>query len=355
MRNAPAVDAAGRIYLAAQGRLCALALEEGGPKLLWEYVLGSHVPGAVVLAADETLRVHSADGFLHAVTSEGKQVWPPAKVGEPLGWAAPVSDEGGNTWISAYDGGLIRVDAAGKTSGRRYFRSRSKFDSAGIILHGVLYIGSEDGYVFAIRLDADRGENVWDHAADEGFTGGFVNSSPAVAPDGTLVVAARDELLFGFAAGGATVWKTPMPGQLLGSPVVDPHGHVYLGVSQARRGEEARGLLVSVDGNSHKIRWQYAATGPVESTPVIGEDGVIYFGDNAGTIHAVDNRGSALWTAAVGAAVRSAGTILAAEQLAFGLDDGTLVALRCSSAALAQGGWPKVAGNPAQSGLAGGN
>jgi len=347
MKNAPAVDASGHIYLATQGRIVALAAAQDRPEVLWEYVIGSHVPGRLVLAPDGTLRAHSSEGFLHAVTSEGKQAWAPAEVGEPLGWAAPVVDHSGNTWISAYDGGLIRVDPEGKATKPRYFRSRRKFDSAGTIHGDVLYIGSEDGYVFAVRLDADEGENVWDHALDQGYTGGFVNSSPAVTEDGTLVVAARDEVLFGFAPSGATVWSTKMPGQLLGSPVIDHEGHMYVGVSQGRRGEPPRGMLVSVDGNSHKIRWQYAAAGPVESTPVVGDDGLIYFGDNSGLIHAVDNRGSAQWTAQVEAAVRSAGTILAPGRLAFGLDDDTLVVLKCSSNGLAPAGWPKIGGSSA--------
>ena len=122
-----------RIFLAHQGRLVALAVQGDSPQVLWEYVIGSHVPGPIVVAADGTLRAHSGDGFLHAVTPEGKQLWSPAHVGEPLGWAAPVVDAAGNTWVSAYDGGLIHVDANGKMSPGRRFRSRQKLDSAGIL------------------------------------------------------------------------------------------------------------------------------------------------------------------------------------------------------------------------------
>jgi outer membrane protein assembly factor BamB len=352
MKNAPAVDPEGRILFCAQGRLLAVEDQgEGPPKVVWEYVVGSHVPGPVVVAPDGSIRAHSGDGFLHCVSSAGKQVWAPAHVGEPLGWAAPLCDQLGNTYVSAYDGGLIRVSPDGKMGRKPYFRSRRKFDSAGVIHSGVLYVGSEDGYIFAIRLDFDRGVNVWEHAAEQGFTGGFLNSSPAVSEEGVLVVAARDEMLYGFSPSGAALWATRMPGMMLASPVIDPYGHVYVGVSQAQRGQEPRGLLASVDGNSHKIRWQYPAAGPVESTPVIGDDETIYFGDNSGTIHALDMRGNAKWTAQVEAAIRSAGAIIAPERLAFGLDDDTLVVLKCSSSGLAEGGWPKIACTPAQTGM----
>ena len=91
---------------------------------------------------------------------------------------------------------------------------------------------------------------------------------------------------------------------------------------------------------------------------MIGDDDLVYFGDNSGTIHAVATThgvvpgGSAVWTAQVEAAVRSAGTILAPKRLAFGLDDDTLVVLECSSAGLAAEGWPKIARRAGQSGLA---
>ena len=353
MKNPPAVDPEGRILLCTQGRL--LALQDQGdrkPSILWEYVIGSHVPGPIVVAPDGSIRAHSGDGLLHCVSSAGKQVWAPAHVGEPLGWAAPVCDAEGNTFISAYYGGLIRVDPRGKMTKRPYFRSRRKFDSGGVIHSGILYIGSEDGYIFAIQLDPRRGKNIWNHAAEQGYTGGYVNSSPAVTEDGVLVVTARDETLYGFAPSGAAIWATRMPGMMLASPVIDPYGHIYVGVTQAQRGQEPRGFLVSVDGNSHKIRWQYQAAGPVESTPVVGDDETVYFGDDSGTIHAVDTRGNAKWTTKVEAAVRSAGAIIAPERLAFGLDDDRLIVLRCSSQGLAQGGWPKIACTLSQTGMA---
>lgn len=346
------MDAEGRIYLCTQGRLYALIKEDGKAKVVWEYVIGTHVPGPVVVAQDGTLRVHAADGLLHCVNSSGKQHWTPADVGEPLGWAAPVLDARGNTYICAYDGGLVRVDGEGKPDRHSFFRSRRKFDSTGVVLENVLIVGSEDGYVFAISLDENRGRNLWDHSQEFGYAGGFINSAPAVSEDGgIIVVAARNENLYGFAPNGAKAWNVRLPGQLLGSPVIGPDDHILIGVTQAPRGQKARGTLVCVDGNSHRIRWQYAADDAIESTPAIGDDGLIYFGDNSGAIHAVNSSGEARWKAKVESPVRSAATLLAPGQIAFGLDNDTLVVLRCSSKTLAPAGWPKLARNLAQSGL----
>ena len=222
------------------------------------------------------------------------------------------SDRDGNTWVSSHDGGLARVDYQGRIQKPPFFRSRQKFDSPAVVADGVLYVGSELGYLFAIDIRGDRGANQWNQATDQGYVG-VVRSAPLVTPDKMIVVAGQDECLYGVAPAGTLAWKTQMPGQILGSPVADRHGHIYLGLCQAPRGMDPRGVLVCIDGNSHKVRWEYRTAAPVESTPVIGDDDLIYFGDNAGVIHAVNFFGKAQWTADVGSPVRSAGTFLAAQ------------------------------------------
>ena len=353
LRSAPAVDSHGRIFACIRQKLVALAQEQGKVKLLWQYPTDSPAPGPPVIGPDGNIRLHCNDGFLHCVTAAGKQAWSPALVGEPLGWASPLVDQSANTYISAYDGGLIKVDAQGKITTPRYFRSRQKLDSPGIIRDGVLYIGSEDSYVWALQLGPQKAKSLWDHVAGHGSTGWFINSSPALTRDSVLVVASRDEHLHGFTLDGTRAWQTKMPEhcQMLASPVIDRHGNIYVGVSQTQRGDEPRGKLISVDGNSHRIRWECSAAGAVESTPVIGDDDVIYFGDNAGMIHAVDPQGNLQWTAQVGSAVRSAGTIPSPERLAFGLDNETLVVLKCSSQGLSAEGWPKISRTLEQSGM----
>jgi len=334
------------IYVATAGKLyCLQAASDGPPAQRWVYSVGGHVPGPPVIGADGYVRVHAGDGSLHCVDPSGQQVWPAAVVGDPLGWASPIVDDEGSTWISSYNGGLLKVDSHGRTSGRAYFRSRQKLDSTGLIHRRVYYAGAEDGFVYAIDLDGRRGVNRWNHIAGQGKTTWFINSALAMAPDGTLVVASRDNSIYGFNAEGFVAWGVPMPGQMLGSPVVDSAGNIYVGVSPAARGGHSRGLLACVGGNSHRIQWQYEATAAIESTPVIGDDGLVYFGDNAGVVHAVDAEGKAQWTDEVGSPVRSAGNLVAPGQLTFGLDNDLLVVLKCSSQAVAEGGWPRLLGH----------
>ena len=117
--------------------------------------------------------------------------------------------------------------------------------------------------------------NLWNHAGGQGCTGWYhpllargrrkTASSSRPAATNTSTASPPTAGRYG---------KRQMPGQMLGSPVLDREGHVYVGVGQLQRGQQPRGMLVCVDGNSHKIRWQYPAAGPVESTPVIGDDDI---------------------------------------------------------------------------------
>jgi outer membrane protein assembly factor BamB len=366
MRGCPAVDAQGRVFACVRNRLLMFSAGDGTPQ--WEYATAGPIPRSPAIGPDGNIRIHSGDGCLHVVTPNCVRVFEPVALGKPpgpppdkgpekvpakpLGWASPLVDHLGNTWISWSEGGLIKIDAKGNAGDGPFLRTRRRFDCTGLIHAGVLYIGSEDHYVRAVPLDADRGENLWAGSPELGRTGCAINCPLALADGPQLLVASQDDRLHGFALDGRQLWSVPMPGQVLSSPVVGEDGTIFLGISQNLRHQDPRGVLVAVDRDTHQITWQCEADGPIECTPAIGDDGILYFGDNCGTIHAVDRRGKHVWKENFSVPVRSAGTILANGLVAFGLDDGSLVVLKCSSQALCAKGWPKLQCTLGQSGLA---
>jgi len=332
-------------------RLVAFTEHEEEPRELWDYPTRGHIPGSAIVGRDGNIRVHSGDGMLHSIKPDGQQAFA-AKVGQPLGWASPLVDNDEHTLISAYSGGILKIDANGGRPNQPFFRSRQKFDSTGVIHQGVLYIGAEDAFVYAIRLAGSRGRNEWNQDKHHGKTEWFINTAIAFH-DGLFVVAGRDEYLYAFDDKGQQIWRVHLRGQMLGSPVIDGEGNIYVGVSLEKRGEESHGTLVCVKGASHAVSWEYDAGAAIESTPVIGDDGMLYFGDNDGVIHAINLDGQRQWTQHVGSPVRSAGTITPSKRVLFGTDRGCLVALACSSSGLAKGGWPKFLGSLEQSGTTG--
>lgn len=343
--NSPAVDADGRLYAALQHEVVAFSFENDNPTVLWKFPTGRLIPGSPSLGPDGKLRVHSLDGRLYCLTKEGQLAWDPVRVGDALGSATPLGDLEGNTWICSSMGGLLKVDPNGKLGERAYLRSPVQFNSTGILLNNTLYVGGEDQFVHAIDLSQNRGREIWEESQNHGRTGWYINAALAMLSDRTLIVTSRDDHLYNFTLDGSLRWKVKLPGQALGSPVVDAENRIYVGLNQVDRGS-----LVSIDSRIQRISWSYSTESPVESTPVIGGNGMIYFGDNQGTVHTVTAQGKASWTVPLGVPIRSGAVFAADGRLVFGLDNGVLVGLECESPK-PSAGWPKFLGTPEQSGL----
>lgn len=350
LRNCPAVDDRGRLVACVQDELVMLSEAGDGAVVVdWRLPTGGFIPGSPTIGADGLIRAHSLSGHVYCVREDGQLAWEPVAVGEPLGWASPLVDVDGHTWISSYSGGLVRIDAQGAMGSRQFYRCASKLDSTGVIHNETLFIGADDQCVHAIDLSQARGANRWDHLTGCGRTSWYINT-PLMMIDGPLVVAtSRDEHLYAFNLDGSEAWKFRLPSQVLGSPVASADQRLYFG-AVVGRDDRRTGCLVCLDTRTRQIVWRYETDAPVESTPVLGNDGLVYFGDNAGMVHAVDAVGQPVWTERLPAAVRSAAAVLPSGRVVFGSDDGSLTALRCEATGLAAG-WPKHLGTAGNSGM----
>jgi outer membrane protein assembly factor BamB len=343
LRNCAAVDEQGGVIAALGRELVALVPGPDQCRVAWKFTAADAIPGSPVLGSRGVVFAHSNDGLLHALDATGKPIRPPGKVGPPLGWATPLVDAENTVWLSAATGGLVRIDAAGQTTARPFLRSPSRFDCTGVLRGRALYIGSEDQFLHAVDLSGNCGRERWDQRQNVGRTGWYINSAVAVAAGRLLIVVSRDDHVSAFEEDGRLVWRTPLPGRALGSPVAGA-AEVVIGLAvHPAESAPSRGLVVALNALTGEQTWSCEFDDPIESTPVIGETGEIYLGDNGGAIHALSAAGQRLWSESVGAGVRSAGTLLPSGQVLFGLDDGSLVALRCNSRQLAAG-WPKLLG-----------
>jgi outer membrane protein assembly factor BamB len=344
LRNCVAIDDQNRIIAALGTEVYLLVPGATGCEVAWRFAAADHIPGSPVIGANGLTYVHSGDGLLHALDVDGSSARTPTKVGAALGWATPLVDDAGRTWISPATGGLIRVDESGQTTARPFWRHPSRLDCTGAILGHVLYIGGEDQYLHAVDLQAERGRDLWNQQDKIGLTGWYINSAIAVDGESRIIAVSRDDTMYSFDVDGRAVWTTPLNGRAIGSPVIADNGTVIIGLTTQGHGTESlTGRLIGVQQSSGRLAWSIDLESPVESTPVVGDAGEVYFGDNAGRIHAVTIQGRRIWSEQVGAAVRSAGTILSIGQVVFGADDGSLVSLRCASQSIG-GGWPKLLG-----------
>ena len=169
--------------------------------------------------------------------------------------------------------------------------------SSPAVAKGVVYVGSDDGNLYAFDATSTSGCYLYDCTPLwTALTGGPVSSSPSVV-DGVVYVGSDDGNLYAFDANGGT--------GCTGTPV------------------------------TCTPLWTARTGGPVRSSPLVANN-IVYVGSDDGHLDAFDATGvqgcggaprtcAPLWTAATGGAVRSSPAI-ASNVVYVGSDDGLLYA-----------------------------
>ena len=189
------------------------------------------------------------------------------------------------------------------------FKTFGHVVSSPVAANGMVYIGSDDHFVYAI--DALKGTAEWKFGTDAA-----VRSTPAVAGgsvfvlslDGNLYAldARSGKLQWKFATGGESRMSAPglyemqpalevMPDVwdfFLSSPAVD-NGTVYFGSGDHH--------VYAVDALTGRLRWKFLAGDVVHSSPAIA-DGTLYIGCWDGLLYALNaHTGQLLWKFVSGA------------------------------------------------------
>ncbi len=217
----------------------------------------------------------------------------------------------GVVYVGSYDGDFYAVDAATgtqkwkfKTGGERRFAAPhlhgstpvtetmpdpfDSFLSSPAVVGGVVYFGSGDTNVYALRV-AD-GSLKWKFK-----TGDVVHASPAVA-DGTVYVGSWDSYFYAIdAASGQEKWKFKTGedhdtyNQVgIQSSAAVANGVVYFGCRDSH--------LYAVDAANGKEKWRFNNKGSwVISSPTV-KDGRLYFAtSDTGLVYALDTNGKEIW------------------------------------------------------------
>jgi outer membrane protein assembly factor BamB len=197
--------------------------------------------------------------------------------------------------------------------------------------NGQLYVGTRDNRLWA--YDASNGDELWSVA---GGHDGDVNTSPTIAPDGTIYMAvSAGAVLHAIQPDGTVKWRLPLSGTpRYVSPALDSAGNIYLGTTRGYlhsvtpagverwRAKVARtirysspalspdgsqvyvgsvGGISAVDTANGELLWSFATVGHVETTPVVAADGTIYVGsrglaNGAGSsFYAISPTGTQIW------------------------------------------------------------
>ncbi len=213
--------------------------------------------------------------------------------------------------VAAQDAQMFRSDAAhlgvyasepSKLAGVKWrFRTKGMIFSSPSVLNGVVYVGSTDGNLYAIRVS--DGSLVWKFA-----TKGPVNSSPAVS-DGLAFVASLDGSVYAVdASSGQLRWRFKTDGErrftapgihgiiprtelmpdpfdvFLSSPVISG-GTLYIGSGDHN--------VYALDAASGALRWRFATGNVVHASPTVS-NGIVYVGSWDRYFYALDAKSGAV-------------------------------------------------------------
>jgi outer membrane protein assembly factor BamB len=164
---------------------------------------------------------------------------------------------------------------------------------------------------------------------------GFVHSSPAIGDDGTIYVGSDDHSLYAITNDGNKKWTKQLSAPVGGSPAVSGTT-VYIA--------DESGMVYALDTATGDQEWQFQINALIVDKPAIGPDGILYLGAYDGNIYAldqgerVDNRGNVSYSPNVKWHFQTGGQIstspalsLTADKVFVGSDDGKMYAINTSN------------------------
>jgi outer membrane protein assembly factor BamB len=267
--STPFVDRQGIVYFGAKdGHVYALRAPRKGilGEVVWSHYIGTTIETSPTFTPDGMLVIGADDWAYYGITP------PRGTVGPRVAWrfqtqgtliTSPAVDADGTVLGASMDGTVYALqppkEAGEATKVLWTFRSGARDDTGGfenapaIDDRGTLYIGGNNGILYA--LDAKTGKIQWtfDGVARAGYRSYAIFSSAAIGPDRTIYFGGKDGVLYAI--------------------------------------RESRVLL----SNSPQVLWRYKLGPGIQSSPLLAGDGTVYLGDEGGTLHAVRPPASGEW------------------------------------------------------------
>ncbi len=239
------------------------------------------LPNGVVVAASRD--------FLYGINPDGTMKWKLA--GSFTSESHPNVDANEVVYVGTGQHSLIAVDARDGALRFEYLVEGPVDTSPAIAENGTIYFGSDDHNVYALTPDGDL---LWKFE-----TGGLVNSSPAVGDDGIIYFGSEDHNLYAVNPDGTLRWKYETGGVIrYGSPSIAGDGTVIIGAW------DGYVYAITADGS---LKWRSKVEGALQNKPAIDASGRVFaattpFGITTDSfLYCFDEDGSVLWQAPWGA------------------------------------------------------
>lgn len=255
--------------------------------------------------------VGTVDGLVYALNlATGQLQWGPISTGDEFNGAPTVSN--GVVYLAGTHGHIYAFNAA-QTNGQQELWSitvtsalfgTERFYNSPTASGGLLFIAGMNGgfYVYADGTNRPTAP-IWSYQTDEGTGGSHVAyqfESPVVVLNGVAYAASLNGWVCAFNASAtpqtAPLWHFKLDGSFVDSPTV-ANEIIYLA--------SINGNIYSFPASSSspvdRFLWNRTVTEIFESSPVVYGDVAYYAGGNGGILYAYNaNSGRALWNYVVG-------------------------------------------------------
>jgi outer membrane protein assembly factor BamB len=248
---------------------------------LWSFTVRGSAAGGTPAVSNGTVYA-SFGGDLYALgAATGKVRWT-----DPEGGIVTLAS--GKLYVGTSDGYVYALSAAtGRTLSR--FDLAEAVSCPPAVASGVLYLGLGAGVVYA--LNAVTGVHLWRFLTSAAVAG------VAVA-DGMAYVATSAGDVYGLSqASGAELWSFDAANGIA-SPLAVADGVVYVDTS----GPD--GAVDALSATTGQLLWSFTVTGGFDSPPAVA-NGVVYVGSADGSAYALNATGNALWRYSIGSSVDS--------------------------------------------------
>ncbi len=230
-------------------------------------------------------------------------------------WSAVASSADGNTLVAAVNGGGIYTWHAPKlvpgTVLWTYDAGVTISSSPAIAPDGSVVFGTDTGMV-AVTNASSGSSNKWTFAVSNS-----ISSSPAIAPDGTVYFLNAGKGCYALHQDGTLKWSFPFQTTGLSSPAIGADGTVYI------VGDNSVYALTPTGAK----RWA-STIDSQDGSPALAPDGAIYVATgSAGGVVALNPDGSAKWSIPGGADATGQSAAIGANGTVFVGNAGGLAAL----------------------------